>query len=94
MKEANVPKPSVTLGFAEKVTGSRQVHVDFDQGKRGNDLDVGTIERQRHNHGSNYDFLDSSVRFMRGDLANYPDLRPENLWAVTDQFRIPPNTSP
>jgi prepilin-type processing-associated H-X9-DG protein len=84
MKLANIPKPSETLVFGEKRTLSRHIHMDIDQGKRGNDFEE--IEHARHGKGSNFAFADGSGKF----ILKYKELFPENLWAVMDTDRYPP----
>jgi prepilin-type N-terminal cleavage/methylation domain-containing protein/prepilin-type processing-associated H-X9-DG protein len=84
MKVAQVRRPSDTILFGEKRSASRHVHMDTDQGKRGNDFEQ--IEHQRHPPGSNFAFVDGSVRLIK----KYQELYPENLWAVVDEFRYPP----
>ncbi|HLH53941.1 MAG TPA: type II secretion system protein [Verrucomicrobiae bacterium] len=84
MKVAAIKKPSDTILFGEKRTGSRHVHMDIDQGKRGNDFEE--IEHARHGQVSNFAFVDGSVRFVK----KYGELYPENLWAVIEEFRYPP----
>lgn len=84
MKLAAIPKPSGTLVFGEKRTLSRHIHMDIDQGKRGNDFEE--IEHARHGKGSIFGFVDSSARF----ILKYKELYPENLWAVMDSDRYPP----
>lgn len=84
MKATEVPKPSDTALFGEKRAGSRHVHVDIDQGNRGNDFEE--IEHERHSKGSNFGFVDNSVRFLK----KYQEMYPENLWSVRDEFRYPP----
>jgi prepilin-type processing-associated H-X9-DG protein len=84
MKVSNISRPAVTLLFGEKRTLSRHIHMDIDQGKRGNDFDE--IEHARHGKGSNFAFVDGSAKFM----LKYKELYPENLWAVMDSDRYPP----
>lgn len=88
MKDAAIPQPSETISFGEKKTGSRHVHMDFSQGKEGNDVEE--IEQNRHKYGgggksggSNFAFTDGSVRFLKYGMSS----RPVNLWAVKDQWR-------
>jgi prepilin-type N-terminal cleavage/methylation domain-containing protein/prepilin-type processing-associated H-X9-DG protein len=83
MKESDVPRPSETLIFGEKRTGSRHVHMDINQGQLGNDYEE--IDHQRHTHGSNFAFVDGSVRL----LPRNQELFPENLWAAREEFRHP-----
>jgi prepilin-type N-terminal cleavage/methylation domain-containing protein/prepilin-type processing-associated H-X9-DG protein len=84
MRVAAVRRPSDTIIFGEKRSGSFHVHMDIDQGKRGNDFEE--IDHKRHATGSNFAFVDGSVRFMK----QYQELFPENLWAVVEEFRYPP----
>jgi prepilin-type processing-associated H-X9-DG protein len=58
--------------------------MDTDQGNRGNDFEE--IEHKRHGTGSNFAFVDGSVRLVK----KYQELYPENLWAVVNEFRYPP----
>lgn len=83
MPETAVPSPSETILFGEKRTGSYHVHMDIDQGLRGNDYEE--IDHARHGRGSNFTFADGSVRL----LDKNRELSPENLWAVTAEFRRP-----
>lgn len=84
MKVTAIKQPSNLLLFGEKRSNSRHVHMDIDQGKRGNDFEE--IEHKRHGEGSNFAFVDCSVRFMK----KYQEVYPENLWAAVDEFRFPP----
>jgi prepilin-type N-terminal cleavage/methylation domain-containing protein/prepilin-type processing-associated H-X9-DG protein len=84
MKESQIPRPSETITFGEKRTGSPHVHMDVDQGNRGNDFEE--IEHARHGNGSNFSFADCSVR----RLTKNQELYPENLWCIIDTFRYPP----
>jgi prepilin-type processing-associated H-X9-DG protein len=84
MKESQIPRPSETIIFGEKRTGSPHVHMDVDQGKRGNDFEE--VEHARHGNGSNFAFADCSVR----RLTKNQELYPENLWSIIDTFRYPP----
>jgi prepilin-type N-terminal cleavage/methylation domain-containing protein/prepilin-type processing-associated H-X9-DG protein len=84
MKLSAIPKPAVTLLFGEKRTGSKHIHMDIDQGKRGNDFEE--IEHARHGKGSIFGFADGSAKF----ILKYQELYPENLWAVMDSDRYPP----
>jgi prepilin-type processing-associated H-X9-DG protein len=88
MKESEIPNPSDTIAFGEKKSTSYHFHMDFDQGRAGNDIEQ--IEQARHksgagqnNGGSNFTFADGSVRFLKyGESVN-----PVNLWAVTEDWR-------
>ena len=90
MKLGHVRYPSDTLLFGEKQEGSFHVHMDFYQGS-GNDVEE--IEQARHRSGnnrkvggSNYTFVDGSVRYLKYGES----VRPVNLWAVTDEWREAP----
>jgi prepilin-type N-terminal cleavage/methylation domain-containing protein/prepilin-type processing-associated H-X9-DG protein len=88
MKPAAIREPSETIAFAEKASEYRHRHMDFYQGG-GNDLEV--IEQARHSRaatsansgGSNFAFVDGSVRFLRFGHSLYP----VNLWGVTEEWR-------
>jgi prepilin-type N-terminal cleavage/methylation domain-containing protein/prepilin-type processing-associated H-X9-DG protein len=84
MKLSAIPKPAETILFGEKLSKSRHVHMDIDQGNRGNDFEQ--IEHQRHGRGSNFGFADGSAKL----ILKYQELYPENLWATIDKFRYPP----
>jgi prepilin-type N-terminal cleavage/methylation domain-containing protein/prepilin-type processing-associated H-X9-DG protein len=84
IKTTVINKPSDVILFGEKRSGSFHVHMDTDQGKRGNDFEE--IEHKRHGQGSNFAFVDGSIRFIK----KYQELYPENLWAVVPEFRYPP----
>jgi prepilin-type processing-associated H-X9-DG protein len=88
MKDSEIPSPSETIAFGEKKSGLGHVHMDFDQGKSGNDVDI--IEQARHKSGSgptaggsNFTFVDGSTRFLKYGAS----VNPVNLWAVTDIWR-------
>jgi prepilin-type N-terminal cleavage/methylation domain-containing protein/prepilin-type processing-associated H-X9-DG protein len=87
MKDTGIPKPSETIVFGEKRSGSPHVHMDLDQGQKGNDVEE--IDYQRHGKKSNFAFGDASVRLLGTNQVLYP----ENLWAVTDEFRFPPTAA-
>ena len=84
MRETDVPQPSETIMFGEKRTGSYHAHMDLDQGIKGNDYEE--IDHARHGRGSNFAFCDGSIRL----LDKNRELSPENLWAITEEFRRPP----
>jgi prepilin-type N-terminal cleavage/methylation domain-containing protein/prepilin-type processing-associated H-X9-DG protein len=88
MPENGILKPSDTIIFGEKITGSDHFYMDCFEGQ-GNDVDQ--IERARHLSGgrkssagySNYAMADGSARLVkRGQL-----LYPLNLWMVTEYWR-------
>ncbi|MBL9128931.1 MAG: prepilin-type N-terminal cleavage/methylation domain-containing protein [Verrucomicrobiales bacterium] len=91
MKRASIPQPSDTITFGEKKSGSPHVHMDFDQGDRGNDIEQvaqnrHTANDQSRSGGSNFAFADGSVRFLKFGAS----ISPANLWAVTDEWRNAP----
>jgi prepilin-type N-terminal cleavage/methylation domain-containing protein/prepilin-type processing-associated H-X9-DG protein len=88
IRESAILKPTETIVFGEKLTGSEHFYMDCFEGQ-GNDVDQ--IERARHLSGgrqstagySNYAFADGSSRLVkRGQL-----LYPLNLWMVTERWR-------
>ena len=83
MKLDLVPWPSETLLFGEKIKDKLYIHMDLHQGQ-GNDVEM--IDRKRHATGSNFCFVDGSVRLLKG----MESLKPENLWAVTEVWRHAP----
>jgi len=83
MRLSDIPKPTDTILFGERRSGSVHVHMDMDQGNRGNDLEE--IDHHRHGKVSNYAFADTSVRALQSNLVLYP----ENLWSIVDEFRYP-----
>lgn len=94
MPESAVRAPSDTITFGEKLSENTHKHMDLliDAGD-----DTSKIEEGRHSRGggsitsggSNYAFVDGSVRFLRYGRA----VSPVNLWAVTDQWRTNAATS-
>jgi prepilin-type N-terminal cleavage/methylation domain-containing protein len=89
--EGAILKPSETIVFGEKVTGSTHFYMDaFEDG--GNEL--AEVDRGRHSGdgkskamtrkgGSNYTMADGSARFIKAGQIYYP----LNLWMVTDFWR-------
>ena len=92
MKLANIPEPSNTIFFGEKYEESPHNHMDFYQGE-GNDFEEvdqakhRASDGKRRSGGSNYAFADGSVRFLKWGTT----MNPENLWAVTEQWRKAPS---
>ena len=91
IKRSAISQPSETITFGEKRSGSVHIHMDFDQGDRGNDIEV--ITQNRHTAddrtragGSNFAFADGSVRFLKYGAS----MTPLNLWATTDDWRNAP----
>jgi prepilin-type N-terminal cleavage/methylation domain-containing protein len=88
INESVIPKPVDTIVFGEKETESYHYYMDFLEGSMGNHFEE--VEQGRHSSsrkgvgGSNFSFADSSVRYLRfGEM-----ITPENLWAVTDRYRL------
>jgi prepilin-type processing-associated H-X9-DG protein len=93
-KEGQIPHPSDTVLFGEKMSSSTHYYMDLlepeSNGAVGNDLFE--LDRSRHGGkdaqnsgtgGSNYAFMDGSVRYVKyGSI-----LWPINLWAVSDAAR-------
>src|SRR5579862_6444501 len=91
IKENDIPYPTDTVAFGEKLTTSGQYYMDLFEGT-GNDLDQ--LELGRHSStsagggtasgtksgGSNHAFVDGSARFLKYGSSGFP----LNLWAVTD----------
>jgi len=92
MKMSYVRWPSDTIMFGEKKRERQDVHMDFYQGE-GNDVEA--IDQNKHNAsgrnsrngGSNFAFADGSVRLLKYGKS----LSPENLWAVTEEWRDAPS---
>jgi prepilin-type N-terminal cleavage/methylation domain-containing protein/prepilin-type processing-associated H-X9-DG protein len=91
MSMEKIPKPSATIIFGEKKSGRLDVHMDFHQGSRGNDLE--TIDQARHLYGndrragsSNFAFADGHVQSLKFGKS----VTPINLWAVTPAWRNAP----
>lgn len=95
MKESNIPLPSDTIVFGEKIKNSPHVHMDICQGNSGNDVDE--INQNHHKYGggeksggSDFAFADGSAQFLKyGQSVN-----PVNRWAVEDQWRNAPPKLP
>jgi len=89
MKETTPTHPSDTISFGEKHTSSMHYFMDMLEGVNGNDMDE--VEQTRHSGpgprqrsgGSNYAFIDSSVRYLKFPRSTSPI----NLWAVVDSYR-------
>ena len=87
LSEAAVPQPSETIVFGEKQTESAHYYMDFLETEAGNDFEE--LEHHRHGGnpagggGSNYSFVDGSVRYLRYGRS----ISPVNLWAITDSWR-------
>jgi prepilin-type processing-associated H-X9-DG protein len=94
IKDTAILNPSDTATLGEKLTESTHYHMDLLElesgGAVGNDLFQ--LDRSRHggtgrknsgSGGSNYAFVDGSIRYVKyGEI-----LWPINLWAVTEEGR-------
>ena len=97
MKESAVIKPADTIIFGEKRNvaadpdgeGSSDYYMDMLEGKGGNDADRvehgchSTTRKQEGSGGSNFTFIDGSVRFLKYGRSVWP----LNQWAVSDADR-------
>lgn len=94
LKASQIPHTSETVVYGEKMNQSPHYYMDLleqeNNGAVGNDLFE--LDRSRHGGpggensgkgGSNYAFVDGSVRFVRYDSI----LWPINLWGVSDVAR-------
>jgi prepilin-type N-terminal cleavage/methylation domain-containing protein/prepilin-type processing-associated H-X9-DG protein len=92
LNETAIQQPSETVEFGEKRNDSAHYYMDFleeSQGVVGNDI----TELQQNRHatlasggrggGSNYAFVDGSVRFLKFGKSVFPI----NYWAVMDSWR-------
>jgi prepilin-type N-terminal cleavage/methylation domain-containing protein/prepilin-type processing-associated H-X9-DG protein len=97
IKETAIPHPSDTVVFGEKKNlaadddgGAKDYYMDNWEGKGGNDFDRlehgchSNVRRDHSTGGSNYGFVDGSVRFVRFGGSVWP----MNMWAVSDQDRL------
>jgi prepilin-type N-terminal cleavage/methylation domain-containing protein/prepilin-type processing-associated H-X9-DG protein len=89
MKETAVIYPSDTCMFGEKKNESPHYFMDLNEGV-GNDLDQieqgchAVVHKAIHSGGSNFAFVDGSVRYMRYGATVWP----LNIWAVNDTNRL------
>ena len=99
IKESAVLKASETISFGEKKniaqttaadpTGSADYFMDMLEGQGGNDADRiehgchSSLRASSRSGGSNYAFVDGSVRYLKYGLCTSP----LNLWAITDADR-------
>src|SRR5215204_1757615 len=97
IKETVIRKPSDTLIFGEKKNLSREENgepvamdyfMDMLEGKGGNDFDkvehgCHSAQRRGRAGGSNFTFMDGSVRFLKFGASVWP----QNMWAVSDLDR-------
>ncbi len=90
LKENAILKTSDTIIFGEKQTDKMDYYMDFNEGIAGNDFD--RVEYARHSRpkrtdkggGSNFNFADGSVRFLKYGSVTWP----LNLWAISDADRL------
>jgi len=89
LKEGAVQLPSDTIIFGEKETTAADYYMDMKEGG-GNDAD--RVDNSKHSNtrpgsptgGSNYAFVDGSVRYIKYGAAVWP----LNLWCVGDTNRV------
>jgi hypothetical protein len=81
MRETVVRLPSETVLFGEKTNTSTHFYMDLLEGK-GNDFDQ--LEQKRHITGSDFVFVDGSVRFLKAWKSVGTNV---NMWAVTEAGR-------
>jgi prepilin-type N-terminal cleavage/methylation domain-containing protein/prepilin-type processing-associated H-X9-DG protein len=95
LRENSIREPSQTILFGEKDYSSPHYYMDFDFYDDLMQLDQSkhsTIQKDSHGNGgggSNYGFVDGSVRFMKFGKA----FDPVNLWAIVPEIRdiaVPP----
>jgi prepilin-type N-terminal cleavage/methylation domain-containing protein/prepilin-type processing-associated H-X9-DG protein len=89
MKETAVLYPTDTIMFGEKKNESPHYFTDLEE-EAGNDMDQieqgchAVVHKAIRSGGSNFAFVDGSVRFMRYGATVWP----LNLWAVNDTKRL------
>ncbi len=89
LKESAVEKPSDTIIFGEKETTAGDFYMDMKEGG-GNDAD--RVDSSKHSNtrpgaatgGSNYAFVDGSVRYLKYGTAVFP----LNLWCLSEINRV------
>jgi len=89
LKENAILKTSETIIIGEKQSDKMDYYMDFTEGISGNDFD--RVEYGRHSRpnrnskgaGSNFNFADGSVRYLKYGTATWPI----NLWAIKDTDR-------
>jgi prepilin-type N-terminal cleavage/methylation domain-containing protein/prepilin-type processing-associated H-X9-DG protein len=99
IKESVIAKPADTVSFGEKKNmaqatatdpyGSADYFMDDLEGQGGNDADRiehgchSTLHKGDRTGGSNFAFVDGSVRYLKYGLSTWP----VNLWCVSDADR-------
>ena len=76
-----IPDASQTIIFGER--SGHHVHMDYHQGT-GNDLEE--INHNAHRGGSVFSMADGSARYIK----KFGSVNPQNLWAVTPEWRNTP----
>ena|SRR5437868_3189348 len=98
LKETEVLKPTDTIMFGEKKnlqqtdpndSVARDYFMDMLEGRGGNDADriehgCHSSVRRTRGGGSNFAFVDGSVRYLKYGASTWP----LNLWAINDADRI------
>ena len=90
LKANAILKTSDTILLGEKQTDKMDYYMDFNEGITGNDFD--RVEYARHSRprrtdrggGSNFNFADGSVRFLKYGTVTWP----VNQWAISDADRV------
>jgi prepilin-type N-terminal cleavage/methylation domain-containing protein/prepilin-type processing-associated H-X9-DG protein len=90
LKENAILKTSDTIVLGEKQNDKMDYYMDFNEGISGNDFD--RVEYGRHSRptktvrggGSNFNFADGSVRFLKYGTVTWPI----NLWAISEADRL------
>jgi pyoverdine/dityrosine biosynthesis protein Dit1 len=83
IKLSTITRPSDTASFGEKQSTSTQYYVDLLEVADWQGNDTTEIEQKRHILGSNFSFIDNSVRMMKAKKSTYPI----NIWASTEYGR-------
>jgi len=83
VKLSTITRPSDTAIFGEKQSTSTQYYVDLLEVSDWQGNDTTEIERNRHLTGSNFAFIDNSVRALKSKQSTYP----VNIWACTEYGR-------
>ncbi len=86
LSEKDIPLPSDTIIFGEKMTNSGHFfmdYIDVDDAEQLDQIKHGRTSLNTTAGGSVYAFIDGSTRFLK----NHGSISPENLWATTAFWR-------